>query len=77
MFKEFRNINHKNLNIKVEAGLAIEENEISGFIMQILNALPQIAAILNSKKIVFANETLIRKIQKPLNLQVILLFFFK
>ncbi|HEY5122166.1 MAG TPA: hypothetical protein VIK14_00365 [Ignavibacteria bacterium] len=50
--------------MKVEAGLAIEENEISGFIMQILNALPQIAAILNSKKIVFANEALIPKIQE-------------
>jgi hypothetical protein len=50
--------------MKVEAGLAIEENEISGFIMQILNALPQITAILNSKKIVFANEALIRKIQE-------------
>jgi hypothetical protein len=50
--------------MEVEAGLAIEENEISGFIMQILNALPQIAAILNSKKIVFANEALIRKIQE-------------
>ncbi|HEY5533420.1 MAG TPA: HAMP domain-containing sensor histidine kinase [Ignavibacteria bacterium] len=48
--------------MKVETGLAIEENGISGFIMQILNALPQVAAILNSKrKIVFANEALIRK----------------